>query len=63
MDKNVYAYTAPGAAMPAYISVNRVDASYAVTVRSAGGAVATIELSREQAAGLGASLHAAVLEK
>jgi hypothetical protein len=63
MDKNVYAYTAPGADLPAFISVKRVGGSYFVEVRSPGGTGAAVHLTREQAADLGASLHAAVLEK
>jgi hypothetical protein len=63
MNKNVYARTAEAAYAPAYISVNRVDDSFAVTVRDASGGVAAINLTRDQAAELGASLNAAVLEK
>lgn len=62
MDKNLYAYTAPGSEMPPHISVNRVGEGCTVTVRSTGGAVATIGLSRGQVEDLAVSLQAEVTE-
>jgi hypothetical protein len=54
MIANVFAYTAPDAPFPEYVSVNRrrVDDRLSITVRSAkenGGELATIALDRAEA--------------
>jgi hypothetical protein len=35
-DRNIFAYTAPGADFPEFISINRKDGQIVVTVRSQG---------------------------
>lgn len=35
-DRNIFAYTAPGADFPEYLSINRRDEKIVVTVRSHG---------------------------
>lgn len=50
--RNVFAYTAPNSAYPAYISINaEIDGTTSVTVRSSGNwgrDTGTIKLSDEQ---------------
>ena len=51
---NIYAYTAPGADFPEYVSVNRVAGGVEITVRSPkgqGGHTSTVRLSFEEYAG------------
>ncbi len=57
MRQNIFAWTAPGS-YPEYISVNAGDdkGGAAITVRSVGGGLATIDLDREQLAALGRAL-------
>jgi hypothetical protein len=53
--KNLYAFTAPGADMPEYISVNMVKEGVTITVRGSkeyGSHTAIIALTDEQAAEL-----------
>lgn len=51
MQRNIFAYTAPGAALPEYISVNYRDGEIVVTVRSKERPDVTsdITLPRDQA--------------
>ena len=51
MQKNIYAYTPPGADFPPYVSINELNGIVTVTVRSPkgiGGATATIVLPEDE---------------
>jgi len=61
MPRNIFAYTAPGADFPGYVSVNQVDDKTPVIVRSTkelGGNTAQIDLTIDQARELGRALTA-----
>lgn len=48
--RNIFAYTPPGAALPPYISVNERNGEIVVTVRSQGAeSPSEIKLPRDQA--------------
>ena len=48
MSDNIFAYTAPGADMPPYLSINREkNGNVGVTVRGVSGVTAYIELADE----------------
>lgn len=49
-DRNIFAYTAPGADFPEFISINRINGKMVVTVRAQGGGgnkMAEMTLPRE----------------
>lgn len=59
MVRNVFAYTAPGADFPAYVSINLVNDKIVLTARDKGAVnLADVELPREKIADLIQSLLA-----
>ncbi len=52
-DRNIFAFTAPGADLPEYVSINRRDEEIYITVRSPnGGPTAEMRLPYDQLDGL-----------
>lgn len=47
-DRSIFSYTAPGADVPEFLSINVRDGELFVTVRPAGGDAAEMRLPREK---------------
>ena len=59
--KNLFAYTEPGANLPAYVSINKRDDRVFLTARSRGGsAVAEVEIPAPQLAELRKALKPSI---
>lgn len=59
-DRNIFAFTAPGANLPEYVSINRRDEEIYITIRApSGGPTAEMRLPYDQLDGLIRALRGA----